>query len=41
MWVSTKPGEPAADVDLGGFAGKPEFDRGDTPAGDADIDRDG
>ena len=34
-------GEPAADIDLGRFAGKPRFDGGDAPAGDADIDRDG
>ena len=33
--------EPAADVDLGGFAGKPRLDGGDTAAGDADIDRRG
>ena len=37
----TGQGEPAADVDLGRFAGKPGFDGGDTPAGDADIDRGG
>ena len=34
-------GEPAADVDLGRLAGQPWFDRGDAPAGDTDIDRDG
>ena len=33
-------GEPAADLDFGRFAGKPRLDGGDTPAGDADIDRD-
>ncbi len=31
--------EPAADVDLGRLAGEARFDGGDTPAGDADIDR--
>ena len=34
-------GEPAADIDLGRFAGKPGFDGGDPPAGNADIDRGG
>ena len=33
--------EPAADVDLGRFAGKPGFDGDDTSAGNADIDRGG
>jgi len=34
-------GEPAADIDLGRLTGKPRFDRGNTPTGNADIDRDG
>ena len=35
----TGQGEPAADIDLGRLAGEVRFDGGDTPAGDADIDR--
>src|SRR5215216_3664013 len=32
-------GEPAADIDLGPFAGKPGLDGSDTSTRDADIDR--
>ena len=34
-------GKPAADIDLGCLAGKPRLNSDDTPAGDADVDRDG